>query len=224
MATGSQKRIHEYHYCHKTEREKNFAGYIWPTIRRNYRFYSLIDNPLTFQAQDTLYSFKDTTKECATLRRNDYLLKLANAMVYFGEKYIIENLNGYYEQNINELATAAQSNYSAPKFKQWTDVTDYIGNRFNPGIPARKREKRQSVYNQMCVIAEQRGIPSQHWSFLMSLYHERNRMCHQMPNIADTESMREYANLTDNQKERDSVRILSDLVIGALQTRRRAWR
>jgi hypothetical protein len=169
-----------------------------------------------------LYSFKDTPTECASLRRNDYLLKLANAMAFFGEKYIIRSLNEYCEQTINKSAAAKQLDYSVPQFQQWTDVTDYVGNRASPSVVEWQREMKQHVYNQVCYIAEQNGIPSRYWNTLISLYHDRNIICHQKANIAHTESIKEYASLVDNQIERESVINLSDLVMRALRESRRA--
>jgi hypothetical protein len=224
MSASNEKTIHDYRYCDKRQTRKNFSGYIWPNIERNYKFYSLIDNPSTFQALDTLYSFTESTTDCRILRRNDYLLKLANATAFFGVKYIIKPLNDYCRENIDEPETTIQKSYSAPLFRQWTDVTDYIGNRHNPAIPSWEQDKMQRVYDQIRIIAQQNGISSQFWDVLTSLYHDRNQMCHRTPTTADTNSITEYANLTDNPMERDSVKVLSDLVTRALQTRRRARR
>lgn len=221
MATGGGKTIHEYQCCAKSEKTKNFSGYTWPNIKRNYKFYSVIDDLSTFQSQDALYLFKDTTKECTTLRRNNYLLKLASAIAFFGEQNIIERLNQFYELEINESAASRQSAYTVPQFRQWKDVTKYVGNRDHPSLRVLEREKKQRVYDQMCIIAQQKGISSENWNTLTSLYHDRNSLCHPAPNTADTESMREYTNLIDDPMERDSVRILSDLIITALPTTRR---
>jgi hypothetical protein len=169
-----------------------------------------------------LYSFKDTPTECASLRRNDYLLKLANAVAFFGETYIIRSLNTNCQQIINTSAMAVQLAYSVPQFQQWTDVTNYVGNRESPCIPDWERDMKRRVYDQVRTIAQQNGIPSPHWDTLMSLYHNRNTICHVKPNIAYTNSMRDYASLVDNQIERESVTNLSDLVIRALENSRRA--
>ncbi|CAF3754312.1 unnamed protein product [Rotaria socialis] len=144
-------------------------------------------------------------------------------MVFFGEHYIITDLNRYCETNVNEADNDTMRGYSVPLFRQWRDVTNYIGDREHPGICDWEKQKKQQVYNQIPAIAAAQGIPSQFWNALTSLYQQRNNSCHIKANIADALSIKAYA-AQMNSHERYSVEYLSDSVIRALQTSRRAWR
>ncbi|CAF1274142.1 unnamed protein product [Adineta steineri] len=218
MTTTKIKTIWEYKCYQKQRTTKDFRGCIWPNIRRNYTYYSEVDNPTTFDAQETLHSFIDTSEEFETLQRNDYLVKVANAVVFFGEKYIIEELNNYIEAEMNERYDHVQ------QFRQWQDVTYYIGNRNSPGVPVWKQDKKQKVYEHIRDIAQQKGIPPSCWNILMQLYQNRNSVCHVTANIADAESMKDYANNSSDRDERESVQYLYKLVVNALGTTRRGRR
>ena len=221
MTTPLEKTIQHYKYCARREETKDFRGYTWRNIERHYKLYSLVEDIETFQRQTTLYSLEDCASECEQLHRIGYLLNVTNAMAFFGKHFIIGDLNPYCQREINEPATDQQSGYSAPQFRKWKDVTDYVGDRDNPRILSWIQDKKKEVFRQLRVIAQKNGIPVHHWDMLTSLYCDRNITCHREANPADAESMKEYAEATRNQGERESVICLYDRIINALPTRRR---
>ncbi|CAF0933434.1 unnamed protein product [Adineta steineri] len=213
MTTTRMKTIWEYKYCHKQKTTEFFSKSASSDIWQKYTFYSLVDNPTTFHTQETLYSFTDASKECETLQQNDYLVKVANAVAYFGEQYIIKDLNNYCETEVNE------PNYRVQQFIKWHDVTYYIRGHNICDAPYWKQ--KQQVYNQIRVIAEEKGIPSRCWKTLIRLYQNRNSVCHVPANVADAESMKDYADNSNDRDERESVEYLYNLVLNALRTSRR---
>lgn len=221
MAAPSEKTIQRYRYCTRRQEKKDFGEYTWQNIQQNYKFYSLVENADTFQRQTTLYLLEDGASECGPLHRTGYLLNVANAMAFFGEIFIIRELNYYCQKNINEPAIGQLPAYNAPQFRKWKDVTDYVGDRENPRIPCWKQDKKKQVFLQLSVIAQKHGISAHNWAMLTTLYLNRNEACHREANPADAESMKDYAESIPNQNEKESVICLYQKIIKAFSTRRR---
>ena len=221
MTTPYEKTIHCYRYCTGRVERRDSRQYTWRNITRDNKFYSLVEDEQTFDSQPTLYSLEDGATECKQLHRTGYLLNVANAMVFFGEHFIIRDLNDYCQREINKPDRDGKRGYSVPQFNQWKDVTYYVGDRKNSGIPASKRKKKEKVFRQLRRIARRHGIAAKYWDTLTSLYKNRNTTCHRKTNPADAESMKEYAEETNDQVERESVIRLYDQIIDPLKRRRR---
>ncbi|CAF1303064.1 unnamed protein product [Adineta ricciae] len=224
MASANTKKIIEYTYCAEQRKAKDFSTQYWiNNERQQCNYYTLITNNETFKNQSTriIYSFVENGAECNLLRRNAYLLKVANAITFFGKEYIILDLNEFCRTSINENSADGRPGYSVPEFRQWHDVTKYIGDRDSPRIPAWEREKKQKVYDQITRIANNNGICDEYWEALKSLYDERNLACHAPASEADAESIKIYANYVNNEHEKQGVNCLSDLVLTKLGSNKR---
>ena len=216
------KTIREFHYCLTGEREHDFSGYIWPTIKRNYVLYHQVNSPDVFQQHPVLYELKRSNL-CLRLRRNDYLLKVANAVGHFGQQCIIPDLNDFCRNNVDDPPPILRESYRVPDFSKWSDVTNYVGNRQNRAVPEWLREKKMRVFGQIAVIAERHGISNQCWDFLTTLYEERNAICHGNANRADAESIRQFANENvENRNEKETIDALYGAILKSLPGMRRA--
>ena len=215
------KTIHEFHYCFTEEREQDFNGYIWPTIKRNYKLYCPVDSPDVFQQHPVLYELKNNNS-CLRLRRNEYLIRVANAIVNFGERSIVSDLNKFCRDKVDDLPPILSDSYRVPDFIKWSDVTDYVGNRDSFALPDWFRDKKQLVFNHISVVAERHGIDNHHWSILVDLYQQRNTNCHGNLNEADAESMRQFAteNVQD-RNEQEAIEVLHRCVLPLLPLMRR---
>ena len=207
-----KKRIREFYYCCVREREQDFSGYIWPTIRRNYEFLAPINTPAIFQQHPHLYELK-YDGSCSRLRRNDYLIKVASAVTFFGQRFIIPDLNEYCRNYVDDAATTGSQIYQVPEFRHWSDVTNYVGGRYNQKDPTWLREKKQLVFDQIPQIAQRNRITVDQWRALVELYGQRNEACHPSMNTADAASIKQFAdeNLEDGI-EKGSVQALHEVI------------
>jgi hypothetical protein len=218
------KTIREFHYCLTGEREHDFSGYIWPTIERNYALYHPVNSPDVFEQHPVLYELK-RNNSCLRLRRNDYLLKVANAVGHFGQQCIIPDLNEFCRNYVDDPPPILLESYRVPDFSNWSDVTNYVGNRQNHAVQGWLREKKMRVFGQIAVIADRHGISNRCWDSLISLYEERNAICHGNVNRADAESMRQFAaeNVQD-RNEQESISALHASILNLLMMARRSHR
>ena len=215
-----EKTLISYKCCHRQEGKKVFEEPIWAQIKEKYQPYAKITKLETFMKEDTIYSIEHSTDECAVLRRNDFLVKVASAIVFFGKQYIIPNLNQYCQSKLNKPTADGASSYPVPQFTEWYDVTHYIGDR-NKSEFEEELKRKQEVHDQISVIAKENGIPPERWKVLTSMYRERNRICHKQTSLSEATSMKDYADQNNDQEENESVNCLYIKVIEALNSRRR---
>jgi hypothetical protein len=219
MAASSRKRIHEYQYCGRIKKQDLPDTFRWLNAHEHSTFYGLINDRSTFEETNPLYLLTENN-ECESLRKLDYLTKVASAIAHFGERYIISSLNFYCRRHINEPARGGNRAYRVPHFKEWKTVRSYIGNRQNQRVPYMIRVKMERVYARIRVIAEEKGISGYQWDILSTMYEDRNTMCHPNLNIADLTCIQAYTGVTSSC-EREGVNRLCEKLQPIIQTMRR---
>ena len=218
------KSIREFHYCVEREKRCDFSGDMWPTIEQHWKLFYPVDNHNVFEQHPVLYQLI-RNDSCSKLRHDEYLRKVTNAIVCFGEQGIIEALNKYCEDPGNAPELKPQDGNPVPVFRNWSDVTRYVGNRHNPNDPSWLREQKSRVFDEIPVIAARNGIEAADWKALMKLYVQRNAACHQQVNKTDADFISHFVNeVVTDSNEQKSVNALHDWVLRWLPQTRRGHR